>query len=398
MPPRRRCGLLRLLAAQPLLAALCSALAPAAAPSTVGRFSSFTNALPNGQLPSVPLLGNGALGVLLDGRADGGGRIDAWLGSASFWSCGACTTLAKGCCRLVSLGALRLQPAADAALGALAFAAEQRIGAGQLSATLTTARGGVATVLVYEHPSDRNVVLNISWAPAAGDPPALKLDVSVWAEPASGNGASPAPASAGCADPASGASAACNPAAAGASAQAIVVSRKAATAANSPLPIWAAWAAVMSGGAPGANFSSAGNAGATASVAVTASAPLSVRLAEYEGSGSGGSNDPSSAAVSQAFAADAGVIAADAALFWTSFWGRSSVSLPGQPGLEALWNGAAYALAATSSADANVPPPGLYGVWATSDGCNWNGDYTLDYNAEVSSTPTTPAFSAFTAP
>ena len=43
----------------------------------------------------------------------------------------------------------------------------------------------------------------------------------------------------------------------------------------------------------------------------------------------------------------------------------------------------ALAPAATASVDPSVPPPGLYGVWATSDSCSWNGDYTLDYNAEA---------------
>ena len=150
--------------------ALAAALPPASPPSTVGRFSAWTNALPNGQLPHVPLLGNGALGVLLDGSTRGGGgrgSLDVWLGSASFWSCGACNTLALGCCRLVSLGGLRLAPRLD---GDVAFAAEQRIGAGQLAATFTTANGGVLTALVAMSPADSVVVIDLTWAPAAGEP------------------------------------------------------------------------------------------------------------------------------------------------------------------------------------------------------------------------------------
>jgi hypothetical protein len=135
----------------------------------------------------------------------------------------------------------------------------------------------------------------------------------------------------------------------------------------------------MSGGAPGAGFVASGSE-ATAIVGISAAAPISIRVSERETTANA---DPSADAVLQAVGADAGAIKADAASWWRAFWGRSSVSLPGQPGLEALWNGAAYALAATASVDPSVPPPGLYGVWATSDSCSWNGDYTLDYNAEA---------------
>ena len=34
--------------------------------------------------------------------------------------------------------------------------------------------------------------------------------------------------------------------------------------------------------------------------------------------------------------------------------------------------------ACTSSTDPAVPPPGLYGVWTTSDNPGWNGDYTVN--------------------
>ena len=127
--------------------------------------------------------------------------------------------------------------------------------------------------------------------------------------------------------------------------------------------------AAMTGGAPTASFFATGSV-ATATVGISAAAPLSIRVYERESTTKA---DPSADAVLQAVGADAAAIAAAAASWWRDFWGRSSVSLPGQPGLEALWNGAAYALAATSSVDPSVPPPGLYGVWATSDGCNWNG-------------------------
>ena len=33
--------------------------------------------------------------------------------------------------------------------------------------------------------------------------------------------------------------------------------------------------------------------------------------------------------------------------------------------------------------DPNVPAPGLFGPFVTSDNNGWNGDYTLDYNYEA---------------
>lgn len=361
-----------------LLARAAVALPPAAPPASVGRFSTFTNALPSGQLPHAPMLGNGAIGVLVDGRSGGGGcSLDMWLGSSSFWSCGTCTTLAKGCCRLVALGGLRL--ALPAAAGCAAFAAEQRVGAGTIAANMTTTAGGVLSALVYLHPSKNAIVVNATWTPAADDAQALSLNVSVWAEAASGNGAHPAPKATGCAVPSTGQATAC--AAAGlpvASAQALFVARQAATTPDTPLPIVAAWAAVINGGAGAASVAVTGSApggafSTTAVVNVLSSTPLSIVVAEAEARGNPGA-DPTPDAVVQAALADAGGVAAAAAAFWQEYWGRASVSLPGQPLVEAFWAGAQHALAATASTDANVPPPGLYGVWATSDGCNWNGD------------------------
>jgi hypothetical protein len=139
--------------------------------------------------------------------------------------------------------------------------------------------------------------------------------------------------------------------------------------------------------------------------------------------------DPCLAAASTAGAWARGVdsVRTAAVQWWTAFWQRSSVSLPTQPALEALWVGGQYILACTASTDASVPPPGdsppcvacspctlvvlppsplgqvqeeetrwcgvvagvslilcagLYGVWTTSDNAGWNGDATLDYNYE----------------
>ena len=82
--------------------------------------------------------------------------------------------------------------------------------------------------------------------------------------------------------------------------------------------------------------------------------------------------------------------------FWANYYARSSVTLP-PPFLQTLYDGAAYILGSTtavvttgvlmhndSNNDGNTTtaPPGLYGVFATSDDAAWNGDFTLDYNQE----------------
>ena len=69
----------------------------------------------------------------------------------------------------------------------------------------------------------------------------------------------------------------------------------------------------------------------------------------------------------------------------SKFWSMSAVSLPTRPALERMWFGSQYATvgstatkAVVSKLDGRLPPPGLYGPFATGDFCFWNGDFTLD--------------------
>ena len=105
-------------------AAAAFALAPSPPPSIVGRFANYTNALPNSQLPHAPLLGNGALGVAVDAHR-GTNALELWVGSTSMWSCGACSSLAGGCCKVAALGGLRIR--LPPSLPSLAYTAEQRV-------------------------------------------------------------------------------------------------------------------------------------------------------------------------------------------------------------------------------------------------------------------------------
>ena len=363
----------------------------AAPPTQVGTWSGVLNALPNAQLIDTPLLGNGALGVLLDAHdaahasppsSVGPGRdgaLDIWLGSASMWSCRACTTVAKGCCGAIAVGGVSID--ASALGGVLAFAATQRIGNATLGATWTTARGGVLTTLVFMHPSLAVVVTRISWAPAVDDAAAPVLNVSTWAVAASTQHGAPTPASVGCANAAGTAAVACS----SGGALLATVSRRA-TAGDSPRPVWAGLATGVASGTAGASAAAAlspgeGAWGPTLLVAVTSSAPVTLVTAEAEASSYDASSDPSLAAAALAAqfldASGPTRVAAVASAWWSEYWSRSSVTISAHPLLEALYAGAAYVLGCTSSTDANVPPPALYGVWTTSDSANWNGDYTV---------------------
>jgi len=379
-----------------LAAAAAAALLPVS--SISGSWAGFTNALPNPRLPHVPMAGNGALGLMLDARNDthtaagggGGGdsTFDLYLNSASFWSCGACANkLTSACCRLVPLGVVSISLAGTfPAPSALAFTAAQRIEDGRIFANFSTPAGGVCALAAFVHPQQRVALATLQWLPGAGDPPALRVAVSVWtppAGPAPGEpkpykpaGTLPAPASAGCAP------APCPPAPApGGGGVAITASRQASAVPNGTAvahPIWGALAVALGGLPPSVAvaLSAAPPAGASAALALPAGLPLLLAVGAAEAAGGG--EDPSAAAAALAAAAAAApaAAAAEADAFWAEFWSRSWVSLPGAPWAEQLWHGAQYALAATSSTDPRVPAPGLFGVWATSDEVGWNGDYS----------------------
>ena len=245
-------------------------------------------------------------------------------------------------------------------------------------------------VRVWMDPTARTVFVNVSWAPRGADPVSLDVNVSVWVEGANTGGGSPAPASVGCVDAATGGAAACTATAPSLLSQRIYASRKAATRAESPHPVWAGLAAGVVGlpaaTTPASYSVTSRAAGKPFEVEVRftmrgGDSPLTIVLAEAELHGTPPpSNDPGiSAAAVVGAASPLGSLRA-AATWWAAYWGKSSISFPDAPALEQLWYGAQYIFACTSSSSAGVPAPGLYGVWATSDGAAWNGDYTLDYN------------------
>jgi len=118
-------------------------------------------------------------------------------------------------------------------------------------------------------------------------------------------------------------------------------------------------------------------------VSLAAGSSVTLLVAEAEAIGSEAcKTDPSFRAVSLSSSLDPDAIDSSSSAFWKAYWGRSALFLPTRPRVQQLWYGASYAMALTASRDPSTAPPGLYGVFATSDGCLWNGDYTLDYNQE----------------
>lgn len=104
----------------------------------------------------------------------------------------------------------------------------------------------------------------------------------------------------------------------------------------------------------------------------------------------GNAHDPASDAATLAQETAPGTVVDASSAFWRSYWNASGVLLPTRPALERMWYGAQYAtVGAAASAETvmrmkgKLPPPGLYGPFATGDFAFWNGDFTLDYNQEV---------------
>ena len=63
--------------------------------------------------------------------------------------------------------------------------------------------------------------------------------------------------------------------------------------------------------------------------------------------------------------------------WWKTWWGRSRIAI-GDRELERFYYGQVYLLGAT--ARPGLVPPGLYGIWVTTDNPGWHNDYHMNYN------------------
>jgi len=381
-----------------------------------GIWTTYTNSLPHNQLPHVPMVGNGQIGILYDTSSSnrsknniGPGRIntlDIWTGSTSFWSCSnQCTTVANGCCRLISLGgmSISLLPTYSSAPLAI-FNASQIISNGTLTSTFIT-NNGIFTTVSYIHPVLNFIVTNITYIPITTE--SLIFNISLWVTEASTEGNSPQPNSVGCADPYTGIKTDCNnnvinnthP-------YLLYVSRQ---STSNPLstthPLWAGlayrtflpqdnnnqiiveYASIINDNNSTKNAYEISNTFRIQPTNINIPLSLSVITAEMEVIQDGNAFDPglgAAALLISSSEANPYTIQTLSTNWWINFWSKSSITLPSRfSTVEAVWYGAQYILGCTSSTDPSVPAPALYGVFVTSDGCYWNGDYTLDYNAEA---------------
>ena len=361
----------------------------AASPPT-GYFFTAPDALPNNQLPHVPMLGNGIIGLALDATVRRGGAqtigagrkntLDIWIGSNNMWSCQyQCNSYSPGCCRVVSLGGVSLSLLPTfAASTPLSFAAEQRTIDGTLYVNQSSPAGSTLETVIQLHPDNTVASISMVYTARGSDPQTLALNASVWV---SAPYRAPHPYSVGCMD-ASGVNVSCG------AATGVFASRKACDPKSSPVPMWAGlalWATPSSKVVGSAITSNASGAvwEAVLNVEVTSGQPASVLTLGEAETRVYNASDPAIAASVLAASTPPGEVAASAASFWGSFWGVSGLETPTLPYIHDLWYGAQFALAGTSPRAFNVTAaPGLYGVWATSDAAEWSGDYTLDYNQE----------------
>lgn len=405
----------RALAAQhamllPAALILLAQSAAAVLPTQVGTWHAHPNALPNGQLPDVPLLGNGHLGVALDahdaahvqnGTHSGPGRantLDWWLGSNAMWSCVACTDVqtcpAAGLCQTVALGGISFSmlPIFPASTQLL-FNASQALSNGTLTGMLITNNGGILSVKTHIHPVNNTVVSSLSWVPGVGDPATVRLRADLWVvgSNAAGQpqGGQPTPSGVGCMSQ-DGSLVPCSDTA---SVAALFVARNATMDRSSPAFLVASLVTAMVGVTSTNNVSYEVIEQSPRVWTVAAAFTLGAGdvVSAITGLAETRALQPPTPASIAAFQLlqsalsqpqPAAAIAVASTSWWETFWSKSAISLPDEPQIEALWYGAQYILACSASVDALVPPPGLYGPWVTSDEPGWHGDYTLDYNYE----------------
>jgi len=300
------------------------------------------------------------------------------------WSCGFTNlSVTNNSCGVIAFGGVSISLTNAGLTGPLSYSAWQAIGSGTIGSNWTTVNGGVFSTIHFMHPVDNVIVSELSWAPASGDPAQVNANISTWSNGADGLRAGPYTYSMGCLD-LTGAPVNCSTA----PPPLLATVSRGATAGNSGSPYQ-----VRAGLATGLVSGQGGSAwhkstwpfyvypGVSFIVAVPAHAPPVILLTAQAEASNFSDTDPALTAgqLLLSYLSPQGVqrIGAARDAFWGEFWGRASVSLPQQPLLQALWEGAAYALACAASTNASVPPPALYGPWASTDACGWQGDYTV---------------------
>ena len=373
----------------------------------VGHWRHGIGGVPATSQPWAPLLGNGYAGVLLaEGAADGLDRadnssaaVDLWVNTNAMWGCknntasrfqfplGPSGRLTPAICNLLGFGGVSLSLPA---LGRPVFYAEQRIGSAQLY-TRQKSEAGTLETLTYMDPEQNTIVVNVTWR-ATGGPAAAQLNVAAWA--LGEDTIAPDGKAWG------------GPSAAGHRGSVLytwrdgpkpsndTAIRRIRTVLGVALPAGAAAIPPTlrkSGTWYHHGLQPVSRVVAASSVPIQSGRTVSIVISVRDNLLAGDRHDPLPDAVASAQrqAASVGRIASRAAVWWRSFWAKSSITLPQSPSVESFWFGAQYALAIMNPSQEMmrrtnnlVPPAGPYGNQVTTDATAFPA-FTMDYNQEA---------------
>ena len=376
-------------------------------------WDSYIWGLPNGNLPSGPLLGQGDFGMTLQTN-NHTGCFELWLGLNSMWgmpdkpenptnnSCGSSNTYRpSGCSKwgpevwypgLQSLGGIKLC-VNDESFTAANFSASQRFGDGVVTAFYVSGQRRVAT-RSFMHPTDKVLVSEVSFTGfGAAQPPSLTVESwtkTLWLN------ATPAAA-------AESTSAGWDH-----KAQAQYFSRVAipGNSAERKLKQLKVVVASQFRGTKATNHSHIYNHSAAHAAGLPDSmATIGVRSIISGGNftmitvaksnldiGANYSVDPLQPALDDLESVVASTAEGANQEYWTEYWSTASISLPAQPEIERFWF---VANALLSSASRPAPTrfggstmPNLWGPWITDDpkhiqSCGWCNAFVTDYNTEA---------------
>ena len=388
----------------PLLLALCCSSAASSPPT--GRWQAASDAgvlvggAPSGHLGNpghnVPLLGNGYLGLVLQSAPDGvgthgydfnGSTLELFLNTNTNWDCeksAAADALPPAVCSMRGLGgltiAVRNSSVAGRALSGLnntAFLAEQRLANGSLWTERRGKGGAVLTSETLIHP-ERNLLLTTL---SFGGPTPIELEVQLWALGRTSH-----------VRPSAASSCALSTAGVGSCSR-----RYNAPNVTGFVAPWTALASRVVGKKASDHvleevcvnrFECVSTA--TSVYEIQPGETLQLISAAADNLLQGNAHDPGPDAAALAAAATPAAIARASGAFWRRFWNASGVSLPSRPALERMWYGAQFAtVGSTASAgvvarmQGMLPPPGLYGPFATGDFAFWNGDVSTQCLLDV---------------
>jgi hypothetical protein len=388
----------------PILVCVCTCVRSTGQPTEiVGVFDSYTNSLPNVQLPHVPLLGNGALGLAFDSwnysepaaiTAAGPGfanTLDIWVNSNNMWACSAASDsqYATGNCQTIAFGgvSISLLPSYSNSSETLSFYAEQRIATAQIYTRWTTAAGSVFVTLTYIDPQYNVAVTNCTWMPAGGESESVAIAIKTWVTNIPGIDL-PAKPTASAAD--------CLMNMVNDFTYAAVARLGTNLSVSSPTIVWNGLGVAVIGASDNSSTCSVTTNDSASqywevvlATSVRSGETTSVVLIQQDvvGSTSEPPADPLETVDGILSAVLNGSLSLDsienrALKWWFTYWSRSTVNVTGYDDITAFWYGAQYILACASSVRPEDAPPGLYGPFTSSDNPNWRGDYTLDYNFE----------------